>query len=143
MRSSASFPFARSNGWLFEALRFVPVGGLAVLLDLACYLGLLWIGIEATVAKSIGFVAGACFAFVGGRKFVFRRQQNGYLGVTKFAIVYGNALVLNVVANDFFLGSFEGLEYSVILLGFIIATGVSAVFNFLGMKLIVFVGDEL
>lgn len=143
MNSDTRSHLFRRGSWFYQATRFVPVGVLAVAIDFFTYLSMLWLGFPPMFAKAIGFAAGAIFAFIGSKRFVFRRAQNGFRGVLKFAFVYGNSLILNIVTNDLILAMTDSTAYLGLLVGFCVATSVSALFNFLGMKLIVFVGDDL
>jgi NDP-sugar pyrophosphorylase family protein/putative flippase GtrA len=124
-------------GWMGELLRFLPVGGLAVLIDFIAYNLLTLLDMAPTPAKAGSFVAGAVFAFYGNRRFTFRRGANGGRGVAAFCAVYAIALLLNLAVNR---GVLTLLAPSTLALqlGWFAATACSAAFNFIGMKLLVF-----
>ncbi len=138
-----TMPAARQVGGLAgEGLRFLPIGVIAVLIDLAVYLCLTWFGLDVWIAKGLSFICGALFAFAGNRYFTFRKAS-GARGFAFFWLVYLTSLGLNVGINSLVLAicSHAGLpEMLPRILAFLAATSVSAATNFAGMKLLVFRG---
>jgi putative flippase GtrA len=117
---------------------FLVVGMLTVLLDYSTYHGLLSIeAMPVRLAKGAGFLAGTIFSYVANRLWTFgtHRPQEGSL--IRFATLYALTLGANVMINDaalYLLSSFPAAKQ----IAFVIATGVSAVLNFVGMKWFVF-----
>jgi NDP-sugar pyrophosphorylase family protein/putative flippase GtrA len=130
-----------------EMARFVPVGALAVALDLFVYGALTSIGVATGPAKATGFVSGAVLSFFGNRNFTFRRRTK-QMGVVLFALVYLASLLVNVAVNEgalALLGS-TGPELGATaraIVAVLLATGASATVNFVGMKAMVFCGAAI
>jgi len=126
-----------------QLARFLVVGCTAMGIDFAVYRGLLALGTAIHPAKGIGFVVGALFAYFANRAITFQlgsgwRQDE----VVRFVKVYAGALLANVAVN-FLVLSLTGRTEAGIGFAFVVATGVSAALNFLGMKLFVFDGRAL
>lgn len=117
--------------------RFVLVGGTTVLIDAVVYQLELLAGVPHGPAKAVSFIAGAVFAYLANWRFTFRGQRHRW-SVVAFAAVYLAALVINVVANSLVLRAFghEGTLPTVV--AFLVATGLSAAWNFVGMARFVF-----
>lgn len=124
-----------------SAARFLVVGGTTVLLDLLVYRLLLALGVPAAPAKATSFVAGAAFAYVANWRFTFRGVSHRWSPVL-FVVVYVCALALNVGVNSAVLSAVGDGVRGRVLLAFVVATGVSATWNFVGMALFVFRGPR-
>lgn len=121
-----------------ELARFLLVGLTATTIDFAVYRGLLALALDVQAAKGTGYVAGAVFAYFANRAFTFRRGVGVHGGeLVRFVAVYLFALLANVAANASVL-ALLGRSEMTIATAFVCATAVSAVLNFLGMKLFVF-----
>lgn len=117
---------------------FLVVGSLTVLIDFLIYRGLVWTQwLNIDQAKTIGFLGGTLFAYFANRIWTFGRQDHAQGSVWRFALLYTITLGANVLVNAGCLTLFSALPFA-IQAAFLIATGVSAVLNFLGMKLFVF-----
>jgi putative flippase GtrA len=123
-----------------EALTFLAVGLLTVLIDALTYrllsqvLALPW-------AKALGFLTGTVFAYVANRKVTFRQRQVASGSVWRFMVLYGLALLLNTAINSTMINLLKGwLDDPAVRLtvAFVVATGASAIWNFVGMKWFVF-----
>lgn len=125
-----------------ELLRFLPVGGLVVLIDLVAYNLLALLGTSPTPAKAVSFVAGAVFAFYGNRHFTFRRAASGGRDVAAFCAVYAAALIVNLTVNHLALMVLGSVAPLALQVGWLAATACSATLNFVGMKLMVFRGRQ-
>lgn len=121
-----------------ELMRFLPVGGAAVLIDFVAYVLLTSAGMSINLAKAASFVAGAIFAFYGNRHFTFRRASNGLQGIALFCGVYVLSLILNVAVNGLTLSALGSSSGWSLAFAWLIATICSAASNFIGMKLLVF-----
>jgi putative flippase GtrA len=122
---------------------FLVVGSLTVLLDFLTYRGLVWTGwFSVDLAKALGFLAGTLFAYFANRVWTFGHQEHAPGSVWRFALLYTITLSANVLVNAGCLALFSAMSFAV-QAAFLVATGVSAVLNFLGMKLFVFRASPL
>jgi len=120
-----------------EAGIFLVVGGLTVLIDFCIYRLLLWTGmVDVATAKTIGFLAGTVFAYVANRIWTFGHTRSGG-NIVRFVLLYASTLGVNVFINSALL-HLAGRSQTGIAAAFVLATGCSAVLNFLGMKFFVF-----
>jgi putative flippase GtrA len=119
-----------------ELRRFLIVGSTTVAIDFLCYSILLAIGIAVPIAKAGGFFAGMVFAWFANRLYTFSSEGGGKR-LTAFIVLYIGTLGLNVVINQLCLVAFGSSSLSFIG-AFLIATGISAATNFIGMKYLVF-----
>lgn len=122
---------------------FLVVGSLTVLFDFMTYRGLVWtswLGID--LAKALGFLAGTLFAYFANRLWTFGHQEHAPGSSWRFALLYMSTLTTNVLVNAGCLALFNASSLA-IQAAFLIATGISAVLNFLGMKLFVFKASPL
>lgn len=116
--------------------RFLIVGSTTVVVDFASYSGCLALGLAIDPAKAVGFIIGTLFAYLANRHWTF--EATALPGrLAPFLVLYLSTLVANVAVNAVVV---RGLGEGSIAIGiaFVIATGVSASLNFLGMKFIVF-----
>ena len=123
-----------------EARWFLLVGVLTVLIDALTY-RLLSQVLVLHWAKAMGFLTGTVFAYVANRKLTFRQRQVAGGSVWRFVLLYGLALLINTGINSTVVNLLKGWgdDPSMRLsLAFVIATGASAIWNFLGMKWFVF-----
>lgn len=122
-----------------ELAVFGIVGLLTVLLDFVVYRGWLaalgWGGTE--LSKAVGFVTGAVFAYFANRFWTFQPQQPPRSNVWRFVALYLLTLAVNVLVNEWSLRWLVPAPYAVPV-AFVLATGLSASLNFIGMKLFVF-----
>jgi putative flippase GtrA len=121
-----------------ELLVFLVVGSLTVLLDFLSYRCLLWTGWTGTgTAKAAGFITGTVFAYFANRTFTFGHRTHAPGSAWRFALLYAVSLGANVGVNALALSVLAGMAMAV-QGAFLVATGVSTVLNFLGMKWFVF-----
>ncbi|MBM5461552.1 GtrA family protein [Pseudomonas sp. P66] len=118
---------------------FLVVGSLTVLVDFLSYRGLVGTGIVTTDwAKGLGFLAGTIFAYFANRFWTFNAKVHARGSAIRFGVLYTVTLVANIAINRLALWMFA----ADIHLAFLLATGVSAALNFLGMKHFVFKVSE-
>tara|TARA_B100000795_G_C22774604_1_gene429431 strand:+ start:164 stop:574 length:411 start_codon:yes stop_codon:yes gene_type:complete len=123
-----------------EFAKFLVVGSLTVGFDFLVYLGLMSAAITTTdIAKLLGFLSGTIFAYVANRLWTFKSPNEVAIASSlwRFSLLYSFTLLVNVAVNSFFLGFLNGKIYQ-IQHAFLIATCLSALLNFLGMKYFVF-----
>lgn len=121
-----------------EVAVFLVVGSLTVVLDFSIYRGLAWLDLTGTeLAKAISFLMGTLFAFSANRIWTFGQTKHALGSGWRFALLYSFTLATNVAVNALALIMMDGILMS-IQWAFLLATGVSAILNFLGMKFFVF-----
>ena len=124
---------------------FLVVGLLTVGIDFVIYRGFIYLqpfGLESiNIAKGFSFISGTLFAYFANRFWTFQQQTTGPGSVLRFIVVYILGLVANIAVNylciEWFSSPAIALDYT-LFIAFIIATGVSATLNFIGMKFFVF-----
>lgn len=117
---------------------FLLVGVLTVLIDYLVYSTLSWWQAPSIgLAKGVGFIAGTLFAYLANRFWTFGHKSHVRGSLLRFALLYAVTLFANVTLNELVLGGLFDFQGSVPI-AFVIATGVSATMNFIGMKLFVF-----
>lgn len=116
---------------------FLVVGALTVLIDFASYRGLVLFGVGVDVAKAVGFLTGTLFAYFANRFWTFGHRAHRPGSAWRFVVLYASTLGANVAINATALSWLSG-SGSAVQLAFVLATGVSAALNFLGMKYFVF-----
>ena len=117
---------------------FLFVGSLTVLVDYLSYRSLVWFELTGVdMAKAIGFLAGTLFSYVSNFFWTFSENSNVPGSMWRFAALYGATLGANALVNSLALKLFAD-AIAAVHLAFLLATGVSATLNFLGMKLFVF-----
>jgi putative flippase GtrA len=117
---------------------FLIIGSLTVLVDFGAYQCLVWLGLAGVdMAKAIGFLVGTLFSYFTNRFWTFGHKSHVPGSLWRFALLYGATLGANVLVNSLALKLFAD-AIAAVQLAFLLATGISATLNFLGMKLFVF-----
>lgn len=116
-----------------EVLRFLVGGGTAVVVDFCIYRLLLFLSWNMDVAKMISFICGAGVGFVINKFWTFERKQFAMKEILKYVTLYVCTGVINALVNRGVLSIVD-----IQILGFLVATGISTILNFLGQKYIVF-----
>ncbi len=117
-----------------QVLRYLLVGGLAVVIDGAVYAALTSRGtVPPEAAKRVSFATGALWAFVANKYFTFGQRQFMLREPLLFALVYFTGWFLNAAVHDAVL-RMTGTRTT----AFLVATSISTCTNFIGQKWIVF-----
>ncbi|MDU5597921.1 MAG: GtrA family protein [Lachnospiraceae bacterium] len=116
-----------------EVLRFLVGGGTAVVVDFCIYRLLLLFSWNMDIAKMISFICGAGVGFIINKFWTFERKQFVIKEVLKYVALYTCTGVINAIVNRCTLSIIN-----IQIIGFLVATGVSTVLNFLGQKYVVF-----
>lgn len=117
---------------------FLIVGTLTVIVDFLSYQGLIMLeNLDVNIAKGTGFMTGTLFAYFANRVWTFGHKPHRKGSIWRFLFLYTSTLGTNVLINSFILHLFAG-SMQAIQIAFLVATGVSASLNFLGMKHFVF-----
>jgi putative flippase GtrA len=121
-----------------EAGIFLIVGSLTVLVDFVAYRVLAgYLDLDVNLAKGVSFITGTVFAYIVNRVWTFGHKTPAEGSIWRFALLYAATLAINVSLNALLLTMLLGITF-VMQLAFIVATGVSAALNFVGMKWFVF-----
>lgn len=115
-----------------EVGRFIVVGLLTVGLDFACYLLLMAAAVPVVPAKIASFLLGGLFSYAANRWFTFRVRHARNQLLKSYA-VFTVTLGVNSAINYAVL-LLIGREPAAIVVAFVIATGVSAAMNFVGLR---------
>jgi putative flippase GtrA len=142
-----------------QLIKFFMIGVLATLVDLIVY----WILLQIIpmfeldldlvgekfhpdnrdLSKSMSFIIGSLVTYNLNKYWTWKQKDRSHKRFVKFYTLYGFSLLINVFINKIAL--FVLHDYDVFanvplkfLIAFVIATGTSAVFNFIGQKLWVF-----
>jgi putative flippase GtrA len=117
---------------------FIIVGSLTVLVDFLSYRGLVeGLVIQVDIAKGSSFLIGTIFAYFMNRTWTFGRVTHFSGTAWRFITLYAITLGANVLVNTWALDMFRHAS-AVVQWAFLLATGVSAALNFVGMKWFVF-----
>ena len=119
--------------------RFLIVGITTVLIDFVIYILLLFFDFETDLSKAASFSGGAIFAYFANRGYTFKSQRKGLLSFALFSVLYILTLTINVSMNELILSVFDKTKL-LIIFAFVVATGLSAAINYIGMKYIIFRG---
>jgi putative flippase GtrA len=120
-----------------EVMRFLIVGSTTVLVDLICYFVLVNLDYDTHLSKGISFSAGTVFAYFANSSYTFQGSKRSSLNFFIFCLLYLSTLVVNIVTNEIVLESMSRTNISFVF-AFILATTLSAILNFIGMKYYVF-----
>jgi putative flippase GtrA len=121
---------------------FLIVGVMTVVVDYMVYWGFVLSGFWLTgFSKALGFLAGSVFAYLANRLWTFSDRNHRAGSWVRFAALYALTLFINIYINESMLDLTTEFHHS-IQVSFLLATGVSAALNFLGMNYFVFVADR-
>lgn len=120
---------------------YIPIGFLTVFLDYILYTFLKKIMLNISEAKAVSFIAGTFFSFLANRMYTFKSLSNIWVNLYKYIILYATTLYINVTINKFLLNYFIYTNLKV-QIAFVVATTISAIMNFLGMKYFVFINNQ-
>jgi putative flippase GtrA len=117
-----------------QLCRYIFVGLMAVFIDgLTYFLFMKYSDLEPVWVKRISFIVGSVWAFLMNKFFTFQSKQKKISEPILFTVVYFLGFLLNSASHDLL---YQWGKSS--LWAFLVATGLSTVFNFIGQKYIVF-----
>lgn len=117
-----------------ELVRFLFGGGSAVAVDFITYQILLKCGIDMDFAKGISFLCGSIVGFIINKLWTFECKRFSKGEIIKYILLYSCTAMINSFVNRLVFALL-----SIKIAGFLCATGVSTVLNFLGQKYFVFI----
>ncbi len=131
--------FLRQYPLLKKIVKFGITGGIAAVIDLGgLQIMVRSLSVPEEAAVVLSSLVSVIFVFIFNKFFTFRDGSTGYARqITKFALVYGFAIVLNGVVSNFFL--WLGFHY---LLAKVFAIGIGAVINFILSHVFVFTKQQ-
>jgi putative flippase GtrA len=118
--------------WFYPLLRFSVTGVLAAGIDYGVYI-LLFHPAGIVLAKSVSFITATVFTFLMNKFWTFEKKGWDLKEVLKYVAFYAVSMVLNTLINKIIF-DLTGQKVP----AFIAATGFCAVFNFIGLRLVVF-----
>ncbi len=123
-----------------QVRRFLVIGGLSVLTDWTVYWLLMRLGVTKYPAKGVGYVSGMIVGFVGNKLWTFESARRSPAEPFTYVILYTTTLGVNMVVNGVLLDLLVlWLSYTwAWRAALFVATAVTTVLNFVGMKWITF-----
>lgn len=118
---------------LYEGLKFIVVGIIAVFTDFAFYSFLIGFGITFDISKLLSFILGAIVGFILNKNWTFNSSAKVNREIVYFSLLYFISLNVNVFSNKIVL-QYTQLKF----LSFLVATTLSTIINYIGQKYIVF-----
>lgn len=117
-----------------QLARFIVTGFVGLFTDILVYRVLVNLSVHVTPAKAIGCIAGTVVVFFINRAWTFSSQKKSFTQFLKFSALYATSISLNTMLNTAVLS----MVPKPWILAFFVATSVSTVINFLGLKFFVF-----
>lgn len=112
---------------------YSSIGIISVLIDILIYLILSdFLLISKSTAKIVSFLIASVNSFFWNKIITFKLKSLNYREPVNFIILYSVSLVANYLIHDYFYNSLQGY------IPLIIATIVSVIINFIGLKFWVF-----
>ena len=115
-----------------ELNKFLYAGLAAVGTDLIVYYLILNF-LSYEVSKGISFIIGSVVAFIINKYWTFNKPEKSYIEMIRFGVLYSTTLGLNIMTNKIVLDN-----TNMVLVSFLVATGISTILNFVGQKWWVF-----
>lgn len=126
------------NSVLLELKKSLAVGMIAVSLDWVIYLALTnFLGLGAVLSKSLSYIIGAMFAFIANGRLVFQSDLVP-VNFLKHLLLYTFSLLANTLVFAFLKSNFSFDSSMILGTALLLATFVSTVINFVGMRYWVF-----
>ena len=111
------------------------MGLLCVATDLGFYAALAGsLQLSFASAKTASYLAGVVVGFLLNKKWTFQSDRTTWAEPVNYLLLYTVTLGVNVGCNSLVLAWYNEQK----LLAFLVATGVTTVLNFLGMRLVTF-----
>ena len=115
--------------------RFLVVGLLSVVTDLCAYAALSTaLALSVTWSKAISYLAGVVVGFALNKRWTFQSSRRTWTEPVSYLSLYAVTLGVNVGCNALVLSWLVDQR----AIAFLLATGVTTVINFLGMRLVTF-----
>lgn len=118
--------------------RFFIVGLSTIGVDFAIYTFLMGLGVGSTSGKGASFLCGVFYSYCLNKMWTFESKESSRSSLPRYLFLYSLTLGLNIVANAFAAYKLTGLSANVYIHSFLIATILSAIANYAGMRYYVF-----
>ena len=131
---------ARRSALVGQIGRFIVIGSLSAATDLGSYYLFTALGMHVGVAKGISFLLGMALGWVGNKFWTFASHKRDLAEPLTYLFWYAATLGLNVLVNAvsyWALSTFLTDDWAKASAA-ILATGTSAIANFIGLRWIVF-----
>jgi len=117
---------------------FILIGLLTVVVDFLTYSLLLFFFEEfVDLSKGIGFICGTIFSYFSNKSLTFSHVKYRSGSFNRHIFLYIFSMTLNILTNRFVIDFLSEFEYKLII-AFLIATSISTILNFIGLKFFVF-----
>jgi putative flippase GtrA len=113
-------------------LCFILIGSGSVAIDYSIFIWLTTY-INANIAKGISYIAGMCFGYIGNKYWSFESSRKAISEPALYCIVYCLTLTINIAS---YMASQSALSRPG--LSFVLATGLTTVLNYLGLRFLAF-----
>ena len=120
-----------------ELIKYILIGFSTVLIDFIIYKFLIKF-IVIYLSKTISFLSGTFFSYQLNRTWTFKSGNPKLSQFIKYLIIHITSLVLNVFINSLLLNTYSKNYFLSYEISFFIATLISAVYNFLLIKMFIF-----
>jgi putative flippase GtrA len=121
----------RSIGWWPQFCRFLLVGALCTAIQyLLLAAGVEWLGVDAVVASTLGYLVSAVVNYLLSRRYTFASAAPHAELVWKYALVLGAGLLLNAL----FMQLLHGYLQWHYVLAQLVATCVNLISNFIAHR---------
>ena len=116
-----------------QLMSYSLIGIISLLIDIIVYVLLSDVFlISKSLSKIISYILASINSFLGNKIFTFKLKSYNFREPLKFILIYTISFFANFLTHDFFLNVFNGFQ------PFIIASIVSIIINFSGLKIWVF-----
>ena len=121
-------------------LKFFIVGCIAFGIDITSYFALLLLDFPSAIAKSISFILGVSVGYILNSLFTFNNSQLAATELKKYILLYLGSMFINMTLNEYFLSFLRdpALGNHSLLIAVLLATSVSLLINFFGLRYYVF-----
>jgi len=118
--------------------KFIIGGGSATLCHLGTMALLIWLGVNATIATSVGMIVGAFYNYIFQYYYTFNSTQKHHKSFLKYIITVSIYFISNLLLFTLF---HNVLQYEVFI-SQIITSGIVAVQNYIIYKKFVFLRED-
>ena len=121
-------------------IKFFVVGCIAFGTDIISYFALLSLDFPSAIAKSISFMLGVAVGYILNSLFTFNNSQLVATELKKYILLYLGSMLVNMTLNEYFLSFLRDstLSNHSLLIAVLLATTVSLLINFFGLRYYVF-----
>lgn len=86
-----------------QFLKYNIIGIVNTLIGFSIILGLMYVGLSATVSNMVGYAIGAFISYILNSKYTFPSSQKSKEAMLKFFMVLGIAYILNLITLQWLL----------------------------------------